>query len=1280
MKMKSIFLFLIGFLLLQSANSQLIAYDLQCELLSDPLGIDVTRPRLSWKIQSDQAGQRNVVQTAYHIMVASTPAKLEQDEADIWNSGIVNSSQSRFIEYGGKPLGSRATCYWKVKVYTNKGETHSSPIARWTMGLLNPTDWKAKWIGYDKASPWDSVTQWSRLSARYLRKTVSLSRKVKDARVYAVGLGLYQFYINGTAVTGTQILPAPTDYRKSVLYNTFDVTETLNNAMADSKNGGKLVLGVVLGNGRYFTMRQNYKPQKINTFGFPKLLLQLEIEFEDGSKRTIISDESWRLNVNGPIKTNNEYDGEEYDATKELGDWKLASYRDTAKWMKPQIVSAPEGKLKAQMIPPVDLRHRIMPVAVHEKGNGRYIVDMGQNFAGVLAMHPIAGKRGKQVKFRYAESLQPNGELYTANLRDARVTDIYTFKGVGAESWYPAFVYHGFRYVEITGFPLKPDINSFTGFMVNDEMGQTGSFLSSDSILGKIHTNAWYGILSNYKGMPVDCPQRNERQPWLGDRATGAAGEAFLFNNAALYAKWLNDIGESQTAEGAIPDVAPAFWNYYSDNMTWPGTYLLIADMLYRQYGDKQPIVEHYPSMKKWMNYMKEKYMKDYILTKDKYGDWCVPPESLELIRSTDSTRTTKGALISTAYYYWFLQSMKRFAILANHPEDMQVYDELAGKVKRAFQQTFYNSQKKFYDNNTVTANLLPLYFGITPDSLKDAVFNNLYNRIKLTDKMHISTGVIGTQWLMRGLSRFQRSDIAFTIASNRTYPSWGYMTDNGATTIWELWNGNTASPQMNSQNHVMLLGDLLIWMYEDLAGIKSDERETGFKRIIMKPDMIDGLKTVGSTYYSPYGKIWSYWFKDPDGFFWNIEIPCNSIAEVYIPANNINEIKEGESPMPVSQAEGVKFLRMEGHCAVFEVGSGKYKFTVNSRFRQGIVSDQFIFQRASFPESHAATIAETPDGLIAAWFGGTKEGYKDVCIWTSRLVNNRWTEPIKVADGVINDSVRYPCYNPVLHKVPGGELLLFYKIGPNVAGWTGWMMRSKDNGRTWSAREALPAGFLGPIKNKPVMIDGKLVCGSSTERNGWKVHFEISPDFGKTWYKTDSINDGKIVSAIQPSILEYADGRLQVMCRSKNRTINESWSTDRGKTWSPMAASPLPNNNSGTDAVTLKDGRQLLVYNHVKPDASLPNGKGARTPLNVAVTKDGKNWEAALILEDSPVSQYSYPSVIQTKDGMVHIVYTWRRERIKHVVVDPAKLKLEPIVNEQWPGVQTASLKPSDD
>ena len=350
------------------------------------------------------------------------------------------------------------------------------------------------------------------------------------------------------------------------------------------------------------------------------------------------------------------------------------------------------------------------------------------------------------------------------------------------------------------------------------------------------------------------------------------------------------------------------------------------------------------------------------------------------------------------------------------------------------------------------------------------------------------------------------------------------------------------------------------------------------------------------------------------------------------------------------------------------------------NKWKEGILVDEFIYTDAPFPQAHASTIAETPDGLIAAWFGGTKEGNKDVCIWTSRLVNNKWTTPGKIAEGIINDTLRYACYNPVLFYAPNDELLLFYKIGPNVAGWTGWMMRSRDNGKTWSKREALPEGYLGPIKNKPLLINNTLICPSSTERNGWKVHFEYTNDFGKTWTKSADINDGIKVSAIQPSILTYKDGSMQILCRSKNRTINESWSSDGGKTWSEVKASSLPNNNSGTDAVTLKDGRQLLVYNHVKPADSLPNGKGARTPLNVAISKDGKNWDAVLILEDSPISQYSYPSVIQSKDGMVHIVYTWRRERIKYVKIDPGKLKGKPIINEQWPGGLKIVSKPSDD
>ncbi|GAB3290928.1 exo-alpha-sialidase [Hymenobacter humi] len=339
--------------------------------------------------------------------------------------------------------------------------------------------------------------------------------------------------------------------------------------------------------------------------------------------------------------------------------------------------------------------------------------------------------------------------------------------------------------------------------------------------------------------------------------------------------------------------------------------------------------------------------------------------------------------------------------------------------------------------------------------------------------------------------------------------------------------------------------------------------------------------------------------------------------------------------------------------------------------WKKGIITDEFIFETAPFPESHAATIAETSKGLVAAWFGGTKERNPDVGIWVSRQENGRWTAPVEVANGVQSEALRYPTWNPVLYQVPGGELILYYKIGPKPSDWKGWQRTSPDGGLTWSAAQALPENYIGPVKNKPVLLtNGTLLSPTSTEGSGgWRVHFEATPDFGKTWSMIGPIDNGTTKGAIQPSILTYKDGRLQVLCRSRDRAILESWSTDEGKTWSPLAKTTLPNNNSGTDAVTLADGRQLLVYNHVLPPGDL--AKGPRTPLNVAVSKDGKTWYAAAILEDSPISQYSYPSVIQTKDGKVHFVYTWRRQRIKHAVLDPKKMKLVKIKNGVWPAMK---------
>lgn len=907
---------LIGSLCLSAYRAKAPAADklqnLRCEMLINPEGIDVTVPRLSWEITSTQ---RSTMQTAYQVLVASSPEKLVANTGDLWDSGVIKSAQSVQVAYAGTALASRTACFWKVKVWTTNGESAWSEPVHWTMGLLNASDWQAKWIGLDKAFPWDNVSKFSRLSARYFRKEFKASAQIKKATVYIAGLGLYHLYLNGKPVGDRELAPSPTDYTHAVKYNTYDVTAMLKS--------GDNAIGTILGNGRFFTMRQNYKPLKIKTFGYPKMLLQLEVEYADGSKNIINSDDSWKVTSDGPIRTDNEYDGEEYDATKEMTGWAETGFRDGA-WLKPDMVEAPGGRVEAQMNEPVRIVQTIKPISIKPLPNGNYVMDMGQNMAGWLNMKVI-GNRGVKVELRYAETTDKKGELYVANLRDAKVTDYYTLKGGSEESWHPAFVYHGFRYVEIAGYPGVPTVDKFEGQVVNDDLENTGSFETSNPLINKIYKNAYWGIRANYKGMPLDCPQRNERMPWLADHATGSYSESFVFDNAKLYAKWLDDIEEAQKPDGSIPDVAPAYWNYYSDNMTWPGTYLLVADMLYHQYDDVRPIAKHYDSMKKWLTYMSSKYLKDNIMTKDKYGDWCVPPESPELIHSKDTLRTTDGQLIATAYYFRLLGLMQKFAGLTNKPQDAKEFAATAEQIKTAFNQKYFDSKTSQYSNNSVTSNLLPLYFGMVPDNARKAVFKNIETKILGPNKGHISTGVIGTQWLMRGLTDNGRSDIAWKIATNTSYPSWGYMVNRGATTFWELWNGDTANPQMNSQNHVMLLGDLLVWFYENIAGIKSDDQHPAFEKLVMKPEQLKELNEVKSSYHSLHGLIKSNWKREDITFTWNLTIPANTTATVYIPANAARDVVE--SGKKITIAEGVKFLRMEGGSAVFEVGSGSYLF-----------------------------------------------------------------------------------------------------------------------------------------------------------------------------------------------------------------------------------------------------------------------------------------------------------------------------------------------------------------
>lgn len=910
---------LISFLLAGLISAaQVTIKNLRCEMLVNPLGVDAVQPRFSWQLESDK---RNVVQTSYQIIVSSSEQKLKTGDGDVWKSATINDSKSLLISYGGTPLQSATKYFWKVRVITNKGEAFSNKTAFFSTGLLNAADWKAKWIGYDKASAWDSITQWSRLSARYLRKEFKNASTVKRATVYLSGLGMYELYINGKKIGDQVLAPNPTDYRKSFFYNTHDVTTAIKN--------GSNAIATVLGNGRFFTMRQNYKTQKHNTFGYPKLLFQLEIEYADGTKKIIVSDESWKLNVDGPIRTNNEYDGEEYDATKEFAGWADAGFNDS-KWLPAEPVAGPAGNIISQFAEPMKIMQTIKPMSIKNIGNRKYILDMGQNFAGWLKLLNIKGKKGDRIKMKFAESLQANGELFIANLRDAKVTDVYTLKGNGAENWNPSFVYHGFRYVEVTGFPGIPTENNFEGQLVYDDLETTGSFQTSNITINNIYKNAWWGIASNYKGMPVDCPQRNERQPWLGDRVIGSQGESFMFDNAKLYAKWMDDIQQSQKEEGAIPDVAPAFWNYYSDDVTWPAAFITISNNLYNQFGDIKPIQKNYASMKKWMWYMRDKYLVNNIMTRDKYGDWCVPPENLQLIHAKDTTRLTDGKLIASAYYFKLLSFMQRFAKLTGNNADTKAYAELAEKMRVAFQNKYYNPAKHCYSNNTITANLLPLYFGICPDSLREKVFENIYHKIRVESNDHISTGLIGTQYLFRGLTEYGNTDLAFKLASNKTYPSYGYMIENGATTIWELWNGNTADPNMNSQNHVMMLGDLVTWFYENLAGIRTDKEAVGFKKITMKPSLPADLQFINASYESAYGLIKSDWKKNNGIFEWNISIPANTSARIFLPAKSEADVMEAGKAL----SDEIKVIQWKQGVLTIEVPSGNYQF--KSTIKQG--------------------------------------------------------------------------------------------------------------------------------------------------------------------------------------------------------------------------------------------------------------------------------------------------------------------------------------------------------
>ena len=789
--------------------------------------------------------------------------------------------------------------------------------ANWAKPGFDDSKWsKAQVLGAFEMAPWTGGgrSDRSRLAARMLRREFDADKAVTRATVHICGLGLFELHLNGEKVGNDVLVPGQTEFKKRDFYLTYDVTDRIKQ--------GKNAVGVMLGNGRFYAPRFT-QPTATNTFGYPKMMFQMRLEHADGSVDTIVSDTNWKLTTKGPIQANNEYDGEEYDARMEMPGWDVPGF-DAGAWEAAKEVAGPGGVLSAQMAEPIRVMDTLKPIAVNPVKPGMYIFDMGQNMVGWCKLF-VQGPKGTQVKLRFAETVKDDGTLYLDNIRGAQVTDLYTLKGEGAETYTPRFTYHGFRYVEMTGFPGEPTLAALEGQVVCDAVTPAGAFECSNPLINHIFKNIFWGTRDNYRSMPTDCPQRDERQGWLGDRSAECKGESYLFDISALYSKWIGDMGDGQREDGSVSDVCPSYWPLYNDNVTWPSTFIIAPDMLYTQYGDTRVIERHYEGMKKWIAHMKG-YIKDDLMPRDSYGDWCVPPEEKHLIHSKEEKRKTPAELLGSAYFIYDLRLMAKYAGLLGRNDDIAGFNALADTMTAAFNKKYWDAGKRYFGNGSETSQVLPLAFGIAPAETRKPSFDYLADKIMNEGQGHLATGLVGGQWLMRLLSDNGRADIAYTIASKEDYPSWGYMISKNATTIWELWNGDTADPAMNSHNHVMLVGDLGIWFYEYLGGIQADPLKPGFKHLIMKPHPVGDLKLVSTAHQSLYGRIGSEWTIDGGKFLWKLQVPANTTATVSVPVQGDGAVEE--SGGPADKAVGVKSVSRAGGYAAYEVGPGEYSFS----------------------------------------------------------------------------------------------------------------------------------------------------------------------------------------------------------------------------------------------------------------------------------------------------------------------------------------------------------------
>jgi len=820
--------------------------DLRAEYLIDPLAVASRQPRLSWRLESNRPGAR---QTKYRLWVASGEDFSAPQNIDRWDSGWINSDAAAAVVYDGKQLTPRERCYWRVAVMDESGSEWQSPVA-WFEIAPDDSDWQALWIGWPAGGNGRSLM---------FRREFLIDKPVRRARLYAAGLGLCELGCNGVKL-GDQVLdPAWTDYGKRVLYSTFDLTSHLIS--------GANVVSAQVGSGWY---------------GGVKFWAQIMIDYLDGGCLVIATgregahwEPRWLVGAS-PTLTNSLYDGETFDANLAEDHWGVPGFRSRREWwlMAAVPVDPPAGKLLPMAMEPIKVVNELPPVAVTEIAPGRFVYDFGQNLAGWCRL-TVSAPAGRVVSIKFAEVLRSDGSINQDNLRTAKATDTYICRGDNVEIWEPKFTYHGFRYAELTGVP-DAGRDTLTARVVRSAVAAAGQFECSEPLLNQICRNSFQTEASNLHGLPTDCPQRDERMGWLNDLTARAEAALCHFDLGRLYAKFLDDIADTQTDDGAIADTAPFCWGSRPADPVGL-SFTLIPWLLFVHYGDRRPMEKHYGHLRKWFDFLSG-MTQDDILSYSIYGDWA-PPKSEELNNSPVSANTP-GALMSTGF---LLMQARLLAKMADVLGDFAAADFLRRRetaITAAFDREFWDEKREVYGSGNQACCVFPLWLGIVPGERQERVMATLVEDL-VKHQMHTTTGNLCTRYLFEVLSQHGRADLAAEILLQRDYPSYGYMIDHGATTIWERWeNGGSG---MNSYNHPMY-GSVALWFYRYLAGIRLDESHPGTGRVIIEPCVAPQLEFARSSLNTVRGRVSVGWRQTADTVTLEVTVPANMTALVILP------------------------------------------------------------------------------------------------------------------------------------------------------------------------------------------------------------------------------------------------------------------------------------------------------------------------------------------------------------------------------------------------------------